>query len=387
MQELTEKEIKLYMDLPIKIRENLAYHSHGPVWTKSEYGLGYNLETSPTTYSSKSKFDWNDNLGLTTTSGQYSGLLGSGSQFGSQTPGLLYKGVGPQVGKSTGGGMSVTTALDDQSFLEETEVFSIPYNADDIIRCVYSFVNEFLEYDEVHEDPYATRMIVNGEGGKISLDFQIDQTMSCSMRIEEYQVDVEASSPRELALKLLTVGIEYLAEEYRPSITQLEDVENIYKNENDVNSILLSNQHKTSTMLDSERYSLFITDSSISHEGEADLICRGTIEFVEGSFLIYNKISRNSIAGNYMMPNLSTGTLTTTPFTMTGGQTNIIGVSNPHYYYGLDKVSGQIATTNISKTMATGSPSMADMLADAYDQGIVDKATLRNFLNLDDTTQ
>lgn len=371
MENLSQKDVQIYTNLPIKVQELLRLNSRGLMWVKSKYGMGYKLEVpsyklteyqqpmhivQEPLWTQPQKYTW-----------QTISTVGNTSNTTSSYPGL-----------SMGTAITNQKPISDYSIKKEFELdlWGIPYFADDIVDVMKDIVTDFF-FERTGDEK-----LIDMDESKSVISFEIfhGEVKSAILKIEDEVIKVSAKeedSYRTLALLMLSSAINYIADSYQPSITDLKDVKNIIKDENGVKTIVVGTSFIANRMFNNHPHYLFVKEFNRS-----DSVNRGLIYFVEGLFkIMVDQKHENEIFKSLLSVSMETS------------KDNVL-ISNPsntwissslnHYYQPNDYFTilsssvGKEIDRQIQKNI--GSSDIAEVFRKAYDGNLISENTLKKAL-------
>lgn len=319
MQELTEKEIEIYTSLPIKIQSFITENSKGLLWVKSEYGFGYNLEIPH----AKERSYWS-----------------SSSQN--------YR---PWGSVST----DPNTTMIPDVYSTFKPLGAIPHNVDDIGFAIFHFISQIYDEAQIMENNEAAKYLE--EKFQMFVDGK-----TALVRIEDETFNLKAETYRELALRILKTCVDYVETYMRPSITEIKETQNIYKeNGQNIIEIKLGGSLAAIQRLNSLRYQMFFGEMnpSLSYVEDRKI---GPFKFVEGEFmLILKKESSILFNGSTTISGPSTGIPLSylSPSSGTGG----ITIDQLKNYYGTAASNSTYIPITTSDDSTSFDVSIEDLVA------------------------
>lgn len=168
--------------------------------------------------------------------------------------------------------------------------WGIPYFADDIISAAEDIAVTFLNLVNTDKNDLNTYTINNDGCFAFSVSREVNLIGSLTIEGETFEIVCDSDeSFRTLALRAIAQVGKYLAANYKPSVTDLNDIVdiiNIVKDKNDQRAIVLKNDYMAHRILNNYPHCLFV-----SEDGE-------TINFVEGKFRVFASMQKMSMQKN-----------------------------------------------------------------------------------------
>lgn len=390
MENLTKEEVEIYNNLPFKIRQYLSINDSQLLWVKSEYGMGYKLQ-----YPKPVVYKYNNN-GLVPN--KYWKTAGNG-------PNQYYTN-GTSTSTLSGNYMS-SSQYDFPILTTENPSFkwAIPYFADTIMEAAEDIAVTFLR--AVNSDPDdLNAYAVDPEEEKKLFNFEMTSESqkfgSLTLDGKTFEIHIHTGiSFRHMALEVLRTVSDYMIDNYRPSITDLKDVVNIIKGEDNKKAVVFKNPYQVKRLLTHYPYCLF------AESEDSDII-----EFIEGKFRVYSEV-KDSLAMTVKelnelrttLNNMKISTQTTSNtlqdmFTVYGGEASNDLTTNTSKYLWRTGASNDL-TINTSKYFGTINPypcseiplttsseimlnksTSIDVFKEAYKNQLISKSTLHRALGI-----
>src|SRR5690606_6425119 len=128
--------------------------------------------------------------------------------------------------------------------------WGIPYFADDIISAAEDIVITFLNLVNTDKNDLNTYTINSEEYFAFSVSGEVNLIGSLTIEGETFEIVCDSDeSFRTLALRAIDQVGKYLAANYKPSVTDLNDIVNIVKVGKDQRAIVLKNDYMAHRIL------------------------------------------------------------------------------------------------------------------------------------------
>lgn len=288
MEELTAKEVKIYMNLPLKARQILRQKMDILYWVESEFGMGYKLEFPQI----QKYYGFEKPTGPINMGNHINNMpVYTVNPTGAGTTSVVYN-HSPWSSSSV---VAPPTYIPN-SHITFPSRLKIPYFADDIMIAARELVNNFFSSES------------SPPSGWVTFEMnELGRELKILLKDSEMVVKAgESDSYRTLALMALKEICEHLTHCYKPSLTDLKDVINISKNEK-VKFITISTFDAANKISKNYPFCFFFEDI-VTKTGNDDITLLkvdkkklkgktlGTLSLVEGDFeLRYDKIPMSDL--------------------------------------------------------------------------------------------